>query len=138
MGLRFRKSINLGGGARVNLSKKGIGYSVGTKGARITKTADGKTRKTVSIPNTGISYTTESGKSKKKVESSAAVASMPPYKALASFLRITSIITFILSLLLVLVLPPVGIIGIILAVIEWILANKYKKQYKSLEIEECI
>ena len=32
MGFRFRKSINLGGGFRVNLSKSGIGYSWGTKG----------------------------------------------------------------------------------------------------------
>lgn len=37
MGLRFRKSINLGGGAKINLSKSGVGYSIGTKGARITK-----------------------------------------------------------------------------------------------------
>lgn len=36
MGLRFRKSVNFGP-FRVNLSKSGIGYSVGGKGARITK-----------------------------------------------------------------------------------------------------
>lgn len=59
MGLRYRKSINLGGGFRVNLSKSGIGYSWGVKGYRITKTADGKTRQTVSIPGTGISYVDE-------------------------------------------------------------------------------
>lgn len=27
MGFRYRKSINLGGGFRINLSKSGIGYS---------------------------------------------------------------------------------------------------------------
>ena len=47
MGLRFRKSINLGKGVKVNLSKNGIGYSVGTKGVRISKTAKGTTRKTL-------------------------------------------------------------------------------------------
>ena len=63
MGLRFRKSINLGGGARLNISKKGIGYSFGTKGARITKKAGGGTRSTLSMPGTGISYVKEtSGK----------------------------------------------------------------------------
>lgn len=56
MGLRFRKSINLGKGMRVNLSKSGIGWSVGGKGFRYTKRADGKTQTTASIPNTGISY----------------------------------------------------------------------------------
>lgn len=56
MGWRFRKSINLGGGFRINLSKSGIGYSWGVKGFRITQTASGQTRKTYSIPGTGISY----------------------------------------------------------------------------------
>lgn len=64
MGLRFRKSINLGGGFRVNISKSGIGYSWGVPGYRITKTAKGATRKTYSIPGTGISYSEEHSKPK--------------------------------------------------------------------------
>lgn len=64
MGFRYRKSINLGGGFRVNISKSGIGYSWGVKGARITKTARGTTRHTLSIPGTGISYVNETGKSR--------------------------------------------------------------------------
>jgi len=57
MGFRFRKSINLPGGFRINLSKSGVGFSWGVKGARITRTAKGKTQATLSIPGTGISYT---------------------------------------------------------------------------------
>lgn len=64
MGVRFRKSINLGGGFRVNVSKSGIGYSWGTKGYRYTKTARGSSRRTYSIPGTGLSYVSESGKRK--------------------------------------------------------------------------
>lgn len=60
MGVRFRKSINLGGGFRVNLSKSGIGYSWGIPGYRITKTANGRVRQTISIPGTGINYVEES------------------------------------------------------------------------------
>lgn len=59
MGLRYRKSRNLGGGFRINISKAGIGYSWGIPGYRITRTASGKTRRTASIPGTGISYVTE-------------------------------------------------------------------------------
>ena len=59
MGFRFRKSVNLGGGVRLNISKSGVGYSVGGKGFRVTKKANGGTRCTVSIPNTGISYVSE-------------------------------------------------------------------------------
>lgn len=66
MGVRFRKSINLGGGFRINFSKSGIGYSWGVKGLRMTKTAKGRSRTTVSIPGTGLSYVHESGKKKSK------------------------------------------------------------------------
>lgn len=64
MGLWFRKSINLGGGFRINVSKSGIGYSWGFKGYRITKTAKGTIRRTVSIPGTGISFVDETRKKK--------------------------------------------------------------------------
>ena len=57
MGIRFRKSKNFGP-FRVNVSKSGVSYSVGTKGARITKRVDGKIQTTTSIPGTGISNTT--------------------------------------------------------------------------------
>ncbi len=77
MGFRFRKSINLGGGVRINLSKSGVGYSVGTKGLRVTKTADGKTRTTTSIPGTGISHVSETGKKK----TTAAKTAKPVVKA---------------------------------------------------------
>lgn len=60
MVFRFRKSIKLPGGFRVNLSKSGVGYSRGTKGFRATKTAGGNVRKTYSIPGTGLSYVEES------------------------------------------------------------------------------
>lgn len=66
MGFRFRKSINLGGGFRINLSKSGIGYSWGVKGFRRTRTATGRTRRTYSIPGTGLSYVDESGGGSRK------------------------------------------------------------------------
>lgn len=59
MAFKYRKSINLGGGFRINLSKSGVGYSWGIPGYRITKTANGRVRKTYSIPGTGVSYSEE-------------------------------------------------------------------------------
>lgn len=58
MGFRFRKSLNFGP-FRINFSKSGVGCSFGGKGFRVTKTADGRTRSTASIPGTGISYVKE-------------------------------------------------------------------------------
>ncbi|NLW17160.1 MAG: DUF4236 domain-containing protein [Firmicutes bacterium] len=66
MGFRFRKSINLGKGLRINLSKSGVGFSWGMPGFRITKTAKGTTRKTFSLPRTGLSYVKESRRKGKK------------------------------------------------------------------------
>lgn len=64
MGVRFRKSVKMGP-VRVNFSKSGIGYSVGTKGARITKKANGNLMTTASIPGTGLSYVKETSNKRK-------------------------------------------------------------------------
>ena len=55
MGLRFRKSINIGP-LRINISKSGIGFSLGVKGFRVSRSAKGKNTATVSLPGTGLSY----------------------------------------------------------------------------------
>ena len=59
MGFRFRKSIVMGP-FRVNVSKSGLGWSVGAPGARYTRLANGRTRITTSIPGTGVSWVEES------------------------------------------------------------------------------
>src|SRR5699024_11805773 len=56
MGVRFRKSINLGKGFRINMSTSGPGFSWGGKGFRVTKKANGGFRTTAYIPGTGLSY----------------------------------------------------------------------------------
>ncbi|MDO4501519.1 MAG: DUF4236 domain-containing protein [Erysipelotrichaceae bacterium] len=67
MGLRFRKSVKICKGVRVNFSKSGASLSMGVKGARYTIGPKG-TRRTVGIPGTGIYYTSSSswGSGKKK------------------------------------------------------------------------
>lgn len=64
MGFRYRKSVKVGP-FKINFSKSGVGYSVGSKGFRVTKRADGRTQTTCSIPGTGISYVDVTGKPKK-------------------------------------------------------------------------
>lgn len=66
MGFRFRKSIKLGKGFRINLSKSGVGWSMGTKAFRYTKKAGGGSRTTSTIPGTGISYSKDYPSSKNK------------------------------------------------------------------------
>ena len=55
MGFRFRKSIKLLPGIRLNLSKSGVSATIGKRGASINISERG-TRGTVGLPGTGISY----------------------------------------------------------------------------------
>lgn len=57
MGFRFRKSLKILPGVRLNLSKKGIGTSVGVKGFHISNGPSGS-RMTTSLPGTGLSHST--------------------------------------------------------------------------------
>lgn len=71
MGIRYRKSFKLGP-LRINLSKSGVGYSVGNKFYRVTKKANGGMRTTATLPGTGISDVKDY--SKDQVEEAAQMA----------------------------------------------------------------
>jgi hypothetical protein len=53
MAWRFRKSLKLGP-VRLNLSKSGVGYSIGGRGFRVGKDAKGRAYTAASIPGTGL------------------------------------------------------------------------------------
>ena len=57
MGFYYRKSVSVGP-FRVNVSKSGVGYSVGGPGFRTGVSARGKRYSTYSIPGTGVGYRT--------------------------------------------------------------------------------
>ena len=56
MGLRFRKTISLLPGVRLNISKSGVGVSAGVPGLRGSINSSGRVTGTASIPGTGVSY----------------------------------------------------------------------------------
>lgn len=66
MGWRFRKSVKLAPGVRVNFGKRGTSLSIGGKGFRKTFSSTGRTTTTFGIPGTGLSYSESSKKPKKK------------------------------------------------------------------------
>lgn len=65
MGFRFRKSVKIAPGVRLNVNKKSVGISVGGKGMRHTVNSKGQSTTTVGIPGTGVSYTHTSSPQKK-------------------------------------------------------------------------
>ncbi len=66
MGLRFRKSIKIAPGVKINLNKKSTSVTFGGKGAHYTASSTGKKTASVGIPGTGISYTKTTGQSSKQ------------------------------------------------------------------------
>ncbi len=66
MGLQFRKRIKICKGVNLNISKTGVGVSVGAKGARYSMHSSGRRTATVGIPGTGLYYTKNLSNSKKK------------------------------------------------------------------------
>ncbi|GJQ29900.1 MAG: hypothetical protein HBSAPP03_17840 [Phycisphaerae bacterium] len=59
MGFYVRKSIS-SGPFRLNLSKSGVGYSMGGRGFRTGLSARGRRYSTFSIPGAGVGYRTSS------------------------------------------------------------------------------
>lgn len=79
MGFRFRKSFKVAPGIKLNVSKKSVGISMGTKGARVSVNSSGRVTKSVSIPGTGVSYVKSEQIGKKKTAAkSSGTPSEPP------------------------------------------------------------
>lgn len=63
MGFRFRKTIKILPGVKINVSKSGFSTSIGGPGATINVKRGRKTKTTIGIPGTGLSHTSYSGSS---------------------------------------------------------------------------
>ena len=61
MGFYYRKSVSLGP-FRVNLSKSGMGYSLGGHGFRTGVSARGRRYTSFNVPGTGFGYRTSGSK----------------------------------------------------------------------------
>jgi hypothetical protein len=56
MGFRFQRRIRIAPGVRLNLSKSGIGGSLGRNGVRLGVDAKRRKHFSVGLPGTGLSY----------------------------------------------------------------------------------
>lgn len=76
MGLRFRKSVKIAPGVRLNIGKKSVGVSAGVKGYRKSINSSGRVTTSIGTPVSGVSYVkTENLKSKSKKPASSRVSS---------------------------------------------------------------
>ena len=61
MSLRYRRSVKLGKGVKLNLTKTGVGMTVGGKGAHYSVHSSGRRTTSVGIPGTGLYYQNRTG-----------------------------------------------------------------------------
>jgi uncharacterized membrane protein len=101
MGFRFRKYFGVLPGVRVNLGKKRVSVSIGARGLTANISKDG-IRKTVSLPGTGLSYSSYQKHSERQVSENK--------------IRPATLYAVILGI--------VGIAAVIVAVIVMLLKNK--------------
>lgn len=71
MGMRYRKSIGLGKGIRLNVGKGSLGISAGVKGAHVSVNSKRGVTTSVGAPGTGVSYSKTRGWGGKGAESDA-------------------------------------------------------------------
>jgi hypothetical protein len=81
MGFRFRKSVKIAPGVKINLSKSGGSLSLGGRGATVNISSRG-VRSTYSIPGTGISYFTQTSSGRNTRSSSSHSSNRSAYKEL--------------------------------------------------------
>lgn len=93
MAIRFRKSIKIAPGIRLNVSKSGVSTSIGGRGATVNIGKKG-TRVTASIPGTGLS-TSHLYKAPKRRKASSASAQQSPAEQAISLAIVGIIATFI-------------------------------------------
>lgn len=81
MGFRFRKSVKIAPGVKLNLSKSGGSLSIGGRGATVNLSNKG-VRSRYSIPGTGLSYVTQTSSGKTKQNTTSSAANRSAYKEL--------------------------------------------------------
>ena len=119
MGFRFRKSIKIAPGVRVNIGKKSTSISFGGKGARYTVSSTG--RKTASV---GIPYTATESKKKpspKPVTVQKKIPSKMTYKVCSILALILAAIAGLFALLMMFYSVEYGLLFLaIAAVFYWL------------------
>ena|SRR6266536_43220 len=83
--LRFRRSLKIAPGVRLNFNKRSIGVSAGVRGARYSINSDGRRTRSVGIPGTGLSYRSQKGGRSAPVDDAVDEVGLPsPTRLIAS------------------------------------------------------
>lgn len=92
MGLRFRKSIQIMPGVKLNLNKKSAGITLGGKGVHYTVNSKGRKTASVGIPGTGLYYSSSVRSGQSKAADHSMAAAMEPEEIPAPKSRLVALL----------------------------------------------
>lgn len=161
MAFRFRRTIKIAPGIKINVNKNSVGMSIGPKGAHISVNTKGQTTKSVGIPGTGLSYVTrgkiKTADTKSKSNSiddsySTGVEETISYVSNSDVLKskyssgtlnifskifmVLGITLVLINLLLLVAVPIAGLIGIAFGVLMIYMSRNYSKLSKEKASED--
>jgi len=140
MKARFRKSIKITKGMKLNLNKNSTSMTFGSGSLKHTVNSNGKVTRSVSIPHTGVYYTetVKSGKGSRKNRQQKEY-SPAMYKTASVSAVVWGILLLLLGLVLLFIVP---LLGILVSIFGWScfsISNKFRKQAKQAkEIEDLL
>ncbi len=144
MGFKFRKSKKFGP-ARFTLSKRGLSSSIGGKGFRIGVNSRGKVRTTVSIPGTGISFSSTLGGKKRRGRRRVSHSnSRPVYRdysnqtTVSNELVVIILIGFVVLMIMIFFIAQIASAVTIGNKIKWIIALAVLLAVTGVIIYKCI
>lgn len=127
MGWKYRKSIKVLPGVRLNLNRKSRSITVGGKGRRTTISSTGRVTRSVGIPGTGLYHTSTLRKpGKQKTDKEPVEYSSKTYGVSGVILQVISILLFAMSLA-ILSFSSWGYVFALLAILLFCAGRKYRK-----------
>lgn len=143
MATRFRKSVSLGKGAKLNIGKKSVGVSLGGKHGGVSLNSKTGTRARVSAPGTGLSYSQKlGGGSDKSVSTSSSFnpstsGGNKTHKFAKALSYIVGSLCAVVALLMLLISSyGACIVMALFAVLMFYLGKNYSKQQKQAAAEK--
>ena len=122
MGWRYRKSVKILPGVKLNFNKKSTSISFGGKGHHTTINSKGKATRTVGIPGTGLYHTSTISN---KQAAPRKQYSPKFYRICGTIIQILAVFIAVLGLLLTFVFP-FFLLFVLFAVFLFIVGKKYK------------
>lgn len=88
-------------GVRLNVNKRSVGMSVGTRGARYSINSDGRRNRSVGVPGTGLYYRSQGGPTRTRRSAAPARTSWfsSPARLLAHAVGVMTLLVFLLAAL---------------------------------------